>query len=122
MRVINLTNSPHDLVNTKGEKVRLPARGSIDGFEPHPQHASLYRTLGYFRIEGDIGEPAPAAPRRADDAAEGVEFEAAEHQGGQVFAETSLRDQYRELSGKTADKRWSDKRLAEEVAKLEASQ
>lgn len=33
-----------------------------------------------------------------------------------------LRERYESLAGKPADKRWSDKRLADEIAKMEAPQ
>ena len=47
----NLTNSPFDLLNDSGEKVRIAARGSIVGFRPHPSQLSIYQSLSYFRIE-----------------------------------------------------------------------
>ncbi|WP_442596313.1 hypothetical protein ACSBPU_05605 [Parapusillimonas sp. JC17] len=57
MRITNLTNSPYDLLDAKGKTVRLAARGSVS-IDPHPQHVSHYRAVGYFRIEDD----APAKP------------------------------------------------------------
>jgi len=90
----NLTNSPFDLLNDKGEKVRIAARGSIVGFKPHPGQLPFYRSLGYFKIE-DAGQEQKILPNG-----------------------TSLAEQYRALTGKHPDGRWSDKRLAEELEKL----
>lgn len=98
----NLTNSPFDLLNDKGEKVRIAARGSIVGFKPHPSQLSIYRSLGYFRIEDARQEP-----------------ERGQQQELHPEAESSLADQYRELTGKDPDKRWSAKRLRAEVEKLQ---
>lgn len=89
----NLTNSPFDLLNDKGEKVRIAARGSLEGFTPHPSHASLYRQLGYFRIE-EGGAPAPKADERDE-----------------------LRAQYEQLTGEKPDGRWSAERLRAEIDK-----
>jgi hypothetical protein len=94
----NLTNSPFDLLNDKGEKVRIAARGSIVGFEPHPSQLPLYRSLGYFRIE-DAGQDSKRD--RQNTSPKG----------------TSLAEQYRALTGKHPDGRWSDKRLAKELEK-----
>jgi|SRR5690606_2128060 len=96
----NLTNSPFDLLNDKGEKVRIDARGTIEEFKPHPGQESLYRSLGYFRIEESRAGPAPAAVQADVD-------------------EPALADQYRELAGKDPDKRWSTKRLQSEIEKLQ---
>lgn len=90
----NLTNSPFDLLNDKGEKVRIAARGSIVGFKPHPCQLPFYRSLGYFRIE-DAGQEQKIQPNG-----------------------TSLAEQYRNLTGEAPDGRWSDKRLAKELEKL----
>lgn len=97
----NLTNSPFDLLNDKGEKVRIAARGSIVGFKPHPSQLSIYRSLGYFRIE----ETGQGSKRD-------------QQQELHPEVELSLADQYRELTGKDPDKRWSAKRLRAEVEKL----
>lgn len=93
----NLTNSPFDLLDDKGEKVRIGARETLVGFKPHPRHENLYRQLGYFRIE-EGGAPAPKVDERD---------------------ELPLADQYRELAGKDPDKRWSNKRLLAEIEKLQ---
>lgn len=52
MLITNLTNSPYDLVNSEGKKVRLAARDFVK-IEPHPLHVNIYRSLGYFKIEDD---------------------------------------------------------------------
>jgi len=96
----NLTNSPFDLLNDKGEKVRIAARGTIEGFKPHPSQLSIYRSLGYFRIE-DAGQDSK------QDQQQKIQPNGA-----------SLAEQYRALTGKHPDGRWSDKRLAEELEKL----
>lgn len=91
MKITNLTNSPYQLVDAKGKAVMLPARGEID-IDPHPMHESLYRQLGYFRIE-EGGEPAPKADERDE-----------------------LRAQYEQLTGEKPDGRWSAERLKDEIA------
>lgn len=98
----NLTNSPFDLVNDRGEKVRIAARGSIVGFEPRPSQLPFYRSLGYFRIEET-----------------GQDSKRDQQQEPHSEVELSLADQYRELTGKDPDKRWSIKRLQSEVEKLQ---
>lgn len=89
----NLTNSPFDLLNDKGEKVRIAARGTIDGFKPHPGQEPLYRSLGYFRIE-EGAMPAPKVDERDE-----------------------LRAQYEQLTGKKPNSRWSAERLRAEIDK-----
>lgn len=98
----NLTNSPFDLLNDKGEKVRIAARGTIEGFKPHPSQLSIYRSLGYFRIEET-----------------GRDSKRDQQQELNPEVELSLADQYRELTGKDPDKRWSAKRLRAEVERLQ---
>lgn len=44
----------------------------------------------------------------------------AEQQAAETEAQTDAAARYEELSGKKPDRRWSDERLAAEVAKLEA--
>lgn len=66
MKVTNLTNSPFDLVDATGKTVRLPARGTLENFEPHRMHAAQYRAMGCFVIEADaprnkrVGRPPKA--------------------------------------------------------------
>lgn len=98
MKITNLTNSPHNLLNDKGEKVHLAARGTIEGFTPHQNHAALYKSIGYFRIEED------AAPKVVE-------------QDLSDASTNDLREKYEAISGKSADKRWNDKRLIEEIEK-----
>lgn len=98
----NLTNSPFDLLNDRGEKVRIAARGSIVGFKPHPSQLSIYQSLGYFRIEET-----------------GQDSKRDQQQEPRPEEELTLADRYRELTGKDPDKRWSIKRLQSEVEKLQ---
>lgn len=91
MKITNLTNSPYQLVDAKGKAVMLPALGEID-IDPHPMHESLYRKLGYFRIE----EGGASAP--------------------QVDERDELRAQYEQLTGEKPDGRWSVDRLRDEIA------
>ena len=97
MLIKNLTNSPYSLVNKDGKRVMLPARGEID-IEPHPMHVGHYRQVGYFEITEAEVEAEKPDPRDA------------------------LRAEYEELSGESADKRWSESRLRSEIAKMEAPQ
>src|SRR5690606_33663368 len=96
-----LTNSPFDLLNDKGEKVRIAARGSIVGVKPHPSQLPIYRAHISFRIE-ETGRDANRD----------------QQQELHPVVELSLVGQYRELTGKDPDKRWSAKRLRAEVEKL----
>ena len=70
----------------------LPARGGLRGVEVTAAEVAQYRALGYFDIREELQQ---------------------EH--GQ---EDALRAAYEAASGKQADKRWSEKRLQEEIAKL----
>ena len=94
MIIKNLTNSPFDLLNDKGEKVRIDARGVLEDFTPHPSQANLYRQLGYFRIE-ERGAVAPEVDERDE-----------------------LRAQYEQLTGEKPDGRWSADRLRAEIANV----
>ena len=55
LRIKNLTNSPYPILLADGSKELLPARGEIDA-DIHPQHLSLYRSLGYFVISNVMEE------------------------------------------------------------------
>lgn len=90
MHIKNLTNSPYQLVDKDGKAVMLPAMGEIE-IDPHPMHESLYRKLGYFRIE-EGGAPAPKVDERDE-----------------------LRAQYEQLTGEKPDGRWSVERLKDEI-------
>lgn len=89
-KITNLTNSPYDLQGVDGP-VRLPAFGSVEG-EFAGEYLDLLAASMAVRIDA-AAEPAEPADARA---------------------------QYEALAGKPADKRWSDKRVAEEIAKLKA--
>lgn len=70
----------------------LPARGGLRGVEVTAAEVAQYRALGYFEIREELQQ----AHSRED----------------------ALRAAYEAASGKQADKRWSEKRLQEEIAKL----
>lgn len=70
----------------------LPARGGLRGVEVTAAEVAQYRALGYFEIREE-----PQQAQQQEDA---------------------LRAEYEAASGKQADKRWSEKRLQEEIAKL----
>ncbi|MGI3128622.1 hypothetical protein [Nitratireductor sp. PBL-C9] len=106
-RIKNLTNSPHDVLNAKGKKVRLPARGEID-VDIHPLHLPLYRALGYFEItEGKAATAATAQPVGGAGA------------GDDDLAK--LRADYQEVVGKRAYHGWGAEELQKRIdAALEA--
>lgn len=105
-KITNLTNSPYDLQGVDGP-VRLPAFGSVEG-EFSGEYLDLLAASMAVRVE-DAEAPAPAP--NADEDLQGVDGAA-----GPADAHA----QYEALAGKPADKRWSDKRVAEEIAKLKA--
>lgn len=109
-KITNLTNSPYDLQGVDGP-VRLPAFGSVEG-EFAGEYLDLLAASMAVRVE-DAEAPAPA-PAQEPNAAYDL-------QGVDAAAEPAdVRAQYEALAGKPADKRWSDKRVAEEIAKLKA--
>ena len=87
----NLTNSPYRIGTHT-----LPARGGLRGVEVTVAEVAQYRALGYFEIREE--------PQLAHQQEHGKE--------------DALRAAYEAASGKQADKRWSEKRLQEEIAKL----
>lgn len=95
MIIKNLTNSPFDLIDHAGQEVRIPARGEVD-ITPHHMHLQYYKTVGYFDVSDS-----PVDPALPDN------------------EEPDLADKYEQLTGNRPDGRWSEKRLAEELAKLE---
>jgi len=97
VQIKNLTNSPYQLVDARGKAVMLPARGEID-IDPHPMHVKQYRQVGYFEITESAPVDEQADPRDAQ------------------------RTEYAELSGESADKRWSESRLRSEIAEMGALQ
>lgn len=107
-KITNLTNSPYDLQSVDGP-VRLPAFGSVDG-EFTGEYLDLLAASMAVRVE-DAEAPAPESIppdlQGVDAAAEPAE-------------PAGARAEYEALAGKPADKRWSDKRVAEEIAKLKA--
>lgn len=55
-KIRNLTNSPYDLIDADGKKVRLPARGEVTT-SLHPMHEGLYRAIKYMELEPVAVEP-----------------------------------------------------------------
>lgn len=112
-KITNLTNSPYDLQGVDGP-VRLPAFDSVEG-EFSGEYLDLLVASMAVRVE-DAEAPAPAPapePEPEPSAAEDL-------QGVDAAAEPAdARAQYEAVAGKPADKRWSDKRVAEEIAKLQ---
>lgn len=102
-KITNLTNSPYDLQGVDGP-VRLPAFGSVEG-EFSGEYLDLLAASMAVRVE-DADAPAPGA--------------AEDLQGVAAAEPADARAEYESLAGKPADKRWSDKRVAEEIAKLKA--
>ncbi|WP_250439331.1 hypothetical protein [Delftia tsuruhatensis] len=111
-KITNLTNSPYDLQGVDGP-VRLPAFDSVEG-EFSGEYLDLLAASMAVRVE-DAEAPAPAPePEPEPGPAEDL-------QGVDAAAEPAdARAEYEALAGKPADKRWSDKRVAEEIAKLKA--
>lgn len=105
-KITNLTNSPYDLQGVDGP-VRLPAFGSVEG-EFSGEYLDLLAASMAVHVE-DADAPAPAPAPEPGDGLQGVD--AAEP--------ADARAEYEALAGKPADKRWSDKRVAEELAKLQ---
>ncbi len=99
MHIKNLTNSPYELFTADGGKSMLPARGEID-IDPHELYESYYRQCGYFEITESSATPDPSPVVEEKDPRD------------------ALREQYKELSGENADKRWSESRLREEIRNL----
>lgn len=64
MRIKNLTNSPYEITNAKGEQVMIPARGEIE-IDPHHTQEPFIRAAGYFEIE-DNAEPAKEVDQEDD--------------------------------------------------------
>lgn len=93
-KITNTVGSPFDVQTLNGPAI-LPAFGSIEA-----NFDSGY--LNVLLMGGHIIE----------EAAEEVEPQVEE------LDLSTLRAEYLDLAGKDADKRWSEKRLAEEVAKL----
>lgn len=86
----NLVGSPFDLQTLNGPAV-IPAFGTLEA-EFDSAYLQLITLGGSIVVVGQEDE---------------VDL-------------SDLRAEYLDLAGKDADKRWSDKRLAEEIAKLKA--
>lgn len=112
-KITNLTNSPYDLQGVDGP-VRLPAFDSVEG-EFSGEYLELLEASMAVRVEdAEAPAPAPAPEPSAAEDLQGVDAAAAE-----PAEPADARAQYEALAGKPADKRWSDKRVAEEIAKLQ---
>lgn len=109
MFIKNKLNSPVMVHASTGSITLGPGESAdVEGFQQG--YADLYRASPFFEIgEGDKDKSAAPAEHQpaADAAAEPAE-------------PADARAQYEALAGKPADKRWSDKRVAEEIAKLKA--
>lgn len=104
MLIKNKLNSPVTVHASTGSIALGPGESAdVEGFQQG--YADLYRASPFFEIADGEKQPsaAPADLQQAANAAEPAD----------------ARAQYEALAGKPADKRWSDKRVAEEVAKLQ---
>ncbi|WP_047219130.1 hypothetical protein [Delftia lacustris] len=113
-KITNLTNSPYDLQGVDGP-VRLPAFGSVEG-EFSGEYLGLLAASMAVRVEdaeAPASAPEPEPEPNADEDLQGVDAAA------EPAEPADARAQYEALAGKPADKRWSDKRVAEEIAKLQ---
>lgn len=122
-KITNLTNSPFDLQGVDGP-VRLPAFDSVEG-EFSGEYLELLAASMAVRVEdAEAPAPAPAPAPEPEPEPEPEQGPAEDLQGVDAAAEPAEpaepRVEYEALAGKPADKRWSDKRLAEEIAKLKA--
>ena len=98
-KIKNLVGSPFDVQTLSGPAI-IEAFGTLEA-EFEPGYLDLLLTCRNIVIDDEApAKPASVAEPKAD------EFTAAE--------------QYELLTGKKPDGRWSDERLAEEIAKLEA--
>lgn len=88
-KIRNLTNSPYDLIDADGKKVRLPARGEVTT-SLHPLHEGLYRAVKYMTLEPVADEP------ERDELAE-------------------WRKVYEDEKGERPDGRWSAERIQREL-------
>ncbi|ARP53669.1 hypothetical protein ALFP_1782 [Alcaligenes faecalis] len=134
-KITNLTNSPYDLQGVGG-RVRLPAFGSVDG-EFSGEYLDLLAASMAVRVEDAAGpellkpdslsEHESSLPETSE--SEAIEHEPSESESSNPPAAdqpaadsaepTDAHAQYEAMTGKPADKRWSEKRLAEEIAKLQ---
>lgn len=87
-KIRNLTNSPYDLIDADGKKVRLPARGEVTT-SLHPMHEGLYRAIKYMTM-------GPVSAAQDEDL-------------------DTWRALYETEKGEAPDGRWSAKRIQKEL-------
>lgn len=106
----NLVGSPFDVQTLSGQAI-IEAFGTLEA-EFEPGYLNLLLTcLNIVLDESEEQQPAAEA--------EAVSEESPEEEPA-VLEHVSDADKYMALTGKKPDGRWSDERLAEEIAKLEA--
>lgn len=88
-KIENLLNSPYDLIDADGQKVRIGPRETIET-TLHPLHEGLYRAVRYFKISD--GEPEPERDELAE-----------------------WRKVYEDEKGERPDGRWSAERIQREL-------
>lgn len=93
-KIRNLTNSPYDLIDADGKKVRLPARGEVTT-SLHPMHEGLYRAIKYMELE-----PAPEDTGDTDGPEDELE---------------TWRSLYESEKGEQPDGRWGIKKIQKEL-------
>lgn len=109
-KITNLTNSPFDLQGVDGP-IRLPAFGSVEG-EFSGEYLGLLEASMAVCVEG-VESPVPELGPTIAYCQQDADVDA------DADADADARVQYEALAGKPVDKRWSDKRVAEEIAKLQ---
>ena len=87
-KIRNLTNSPYDLIDADGNKVRIDAHGEVVT-TVHPLHEGLYRAIKYLTLE-------PVTAEKDDDL-------------------ETWRALYETEKGDAPDGRWSAKRIQKEL-------
>lgn len=100
-KIENLLNSPYDLIDADGQKVRIGARETITT-TLHPLHEGLYRAVGYFKFEDGAVDP--------------LDHDGDGKKGGAISPELAeWRKVYEDEKGKAPDKRWSAERIQKEL-------
>ncbi len=61
MYIQNRTNSPYDIFDREGKKVRIPARGGVEA-DLLPHQAEAISRLGYFQVLDQAPEPIKEEP------------------------------------------------------------
>lgn len=101
-KIENLLNSPYDLIDADGQKVRIGPRETIET-TLHPLHEGLYRAVKYFRIEGAVAK-------------DPLDHDGDGKKGGAVSAELAeWRKVYEDEKGERPDGRWSAERIQREL-------